>query len=273
MKKIFTLFMATVVAVSMMAVPQVKKAGKKVNPASQEQFEAKTPAQAKAMELAKDAKVLRSFERVENEVKKAPAKSPLKVAAAQAADTVKLHFDGFSIVPEWYEETGDWYMAMSQNYWIVKFDILATSYIGTFTEADLDLDYSYILTDMDEYVDYEKVVLTISEAVKSQYCKTLNLHAVIDGSDGNVYVVTCEHQFLSPKSEVSHTITGATMTYDEWEGLATLAGKTADLDLTIAYTTTWPTGPYTQGDLDMTATKVSYKGVAQTLLNTEMLLQ
>ena len=83
MKKIFTLFMATVVALSMMALPQnVKLAGKKAKPASQEQFEAKTPAQAKALEMAKDAKVLRSFERVEKEVKKVPAKSPMKVAAA-----------------------------------------------------------------------------------------------------------------------------------------------------------------------------------------------
>ena len=62
MKKIFTLFMTTVVALSVMALPQnVKLAGKKAKPASKEQFEAKTPAQAKALEMAKDAKVLRSF--------------------------------------------------------------------------------------------------------------------------------------------------------------------------------------------------------------------
>ena len=148
MKKIFTLFIATVVAMSMMALPQVKLAGKKAKPASKEQFEAKTPAQAKVLEMAKDAKVLRQFERPEASVKKVPAKSPLKVAAAQAADTVKLNFNGFSSGPTWYEESGDWYMAMSENYWIVKFDILKESYIGTFTEKDLDLYYSYILTDM-----------------------------------------------------------------------------------------------------------------------------
>lgn len=82
MKKIFTLLMATVVAISMSAAPQVKKVGKKVQPTSKEQFEAKTPAQAKVMELAKDVKVLRNFDRPETAVKKVPAKSPLKVAAA-----------------------------------------------------------------------------------------------------------------------------------------------------------------------------------------------
>ena len=137
MKKIFTLFIATVVAVSMMAVPQVKKVGKKVNPASKEQFEAKTPVQTKVMELAKDARVLRSFERAQD-MKKLPAThAPLKVAAAQAADTVELHFDAFAVVPEYYEEDGDWYMSFSANGWIVKFDIVSSSYVGTFTEEDL----------------------------------------------------------------------------------------------------------------------------------------
>lgn len=273
MKKIFTLFMAAVVALSVMALPQnVKLAGKKAKPASQEQFEAKTPAQAKALEMAKDAKVLRSFERVEKEVKKVPTKSPLKVAAAQTADTVKWHFDGFSVAPEWYEESGDWYMACSQGSRLVKFDILNESYVGTFTEKDLDLYYSYILNEYDEYVDFEKVVLTITETKKGQYLTVVNLHAVIDGSDGNVYVVTCAHDFYNPKAEVNHVITGGTMNFDENEGLATLAGKNADLDMTLAYLTTWPTGRYTKGDLDMEATKVTYKGAEQQVLDVEMLV-
>lgn len=275
MKKLFTLFMATVVAMSMMALPQnVKLADKKAKPASKEQCEAKTPAQAKTLEMAKDAKVLRSFERVEKEVKKAPAKAPLKVAAAQTADTIKLHFDGFSELPKWYEESGDWYMACSNaEGWIVKFDIFSESYVGTFTEEDLDLYYSYILNEYNESVDYKKVALTITEEKTSQYLTTIKLHAVIDGSDGNVYVVTCAHEFYSPKAEVSHVITGATMTLNEMEGLATLAGKNADLDLTLAYTTTWPTGRYTKGDFDMTATKVSYKGIEQQLLDVDMLVK
>ena len=273
MKKIFTLFMATVVALSMMALPQnVKLAGKKAKPASQEQFEAKTPAQAKALEMAKDAKVLRSFERVEKEVKKVPAKSPMKVAAAQMADTIKWHFDGFSIAPEWYEEGGDWYMSCSQGSRLARFDILNESYVGTFTEEDLDLYYSYIINEYDEYVDYEKVLLTITETKKGQYLTTVDLHAVIDGSDGNVYVVTCVHDFFNPKAEVSYEITDATLTFDEDNELVTLVGKNADLDMTLAYLTTWPTGRYTQGDLVMENTKVVCKGVEQQLMNTEMIV-
>ena len=256
----------------MMAVPQVKKAGKKVNPASKEQFEAKTPAQAKVMELAKDARVLRNFERPQD-VKKLPVShAPLKVAAAQAADTVKWHFDGFSIAPEWYEEGGDWYMACSEGDRLVKFDILNESYIGTFTVEDLDLDYSFILNEYDEYVDFKKCVLTISETKKGQYLTIVNLHAVIDGTDGNVYVVTCVHDFFTPKAEVSYDLTGATLTFDEDNDLVTLVGKNADLDLALAYVATWPTGRHTQGDLVMENTKVVCKGVEQQLMNTEMIV-
>ena len=196
----------------------------------------------------------------------------MKVAAAQTADTIKWHFDGFSVAPEWYEESGDWYMACSQGSRMAKFDILNESYVGTFTEEDLDLYYSYILNEYDEYVDYEKVALTITETKKGQYLTVVNLHAVIDGSDGNVYVVTCAHDFYNPKAEVNHVITGGTLNFDENEGLATLAGKNADLDVTLAYLTTWPTGRYTKGDFDMEATKVTYKGAEQQVLYVEMLV-
>ena len=272
MKKIFTLFMATVVAVSMMAVPQVKKAGKKVNPASKEQFEAKTPVQTKVMELAKDARVLRNFERPQDMKKLPVSHAPLKVAAAQAADTVKWHFDGFATGPEWYEDGGDWYMACEQGIRLARFDILNDSYVGTFTEKDLDLDYSYIINEYDEYVDYVKVVLTISETVVGQYLTIIDLHAVVDGTDGNVYVVTCKHSTFTPKSELSHEITGATLTFDEWEGLVTIAGKNDDLDLNLTYMASWPTGPFSKGALDMEATKVTYKGESQELLSVDMLV-
>ena len=270
MKKFFTLFMATVVAMSMMAVPQVKKVGKKVNPTSKEQFEAKTPAQAKTLELAKDAKVLRSVERAQD-MKKLPAShAPLKVAAAQAADTVELHFDAFAVVPEYYEEDGDWYMSFSANGWIVKFDIVSSSYVGTFTEEDLLLDYSYIIDPYDNYVDYVKAEVTISETTVSQHLTVLSLHAVIDGTDGAVYVVTCDHQFLTPKSELSHVVGGATLEFDGEKFV--LAGKNDDLDVNLAVWATWPTGPFTQGEFDMEATSVVYNGVTETLLNAELLV-
>jgi hypothetical protein len=87
-----------------------------------------------------------------------------------------------------------------------------------------------------------------------------------------VYVVTCKHSTFTPKSELSHEITGATLTFDELEGLVTIAGKNDDLDLNLTYMASWPTGPYSKGALDMEATKVTYKGESQELLSVDMLV-
>lgn len=274
MKKLFTLFMATVVAMSMMALPQnVKLAGKKAAPASHEQFEAKNPVQAKVMEMHKAEIATRAFERPASVQKVAPVAPATqhKLAAAEAPDTVKLHFDGFSVEPEYYEETGDWYMACTNaEGYIVKFDILNESYVGTFTEEDLDLYYSYIITP-ESYADYVKVALTISETKVSEYLTTINLHAVIEATDGYVYVVTCEHLYLSPKETVSHEILDATLDFDGMSEFV-LAGATDDLTVNLDVYATWPAGRFTKGNLNLDSTSIVWKGVEQELLSTELVM-
>ena len=94
MKKIFTLFMATVVAVSLMAVPQNLKVGKMAKPTSYEQFEAKTPARAKALELHKASIAERDFARPEGTNKVAALAStnaPKKVANAKSEVIASLY--------------------------------------------------------------------------------------------------------------------------------------------------------------------------------------
>ncbi len=273
MKKLFTLFMATVVAMSMMALPQVKLAGKKGKPASQEQVEVKTPAQAKMMEMHKAEMVKRSFERSASVAKVAPAVSAAhKLVAAEAADTIKLHFDGFSVEPEYYEETGDWYMACSDaEGWVVRFDILSETYVGTFTTEDFDLDYSYLYTPDDVSVDYLSVECTIKEEKKSEHLTVLSLEATILGTDGNIYEVTCVQNFLTAKEVINDTIADATLDFDG-ESEFVLAGKNDVLDLNLDVYATWPTGPFTKGDFNLEKTKVLYDGVEQVLNNPELVV-
>lgn len=273
MKKIFTLFIATVVAMSMMALPQnVIKAGKS-KPASQK---VETKAHVKAMELAKEKVALREFVRPESEKKvapAAPAKAPKKVANAQT-EVINLHFDAFSVEPEYYAETGDWYMACSNaEGYIVKFDIYAPedSYCGTFTTEDFDLYYSYIYTP-DDYVEYVSIECTISKEEVSQYLTEIHLSAVIEGTDGNTYNVTCVHRYLSPKETVNHdVIADATLAFDGVEFV--LAGKNDVLDVNLAVAATWPTGRFTQGEFNMDETSIVYNGVEQELMNAEVSLE
>lgn len=272
MKKLFTLFMATVVAMSMMALPQVKLAGKKTAPASHEQFEAKTPAQTKVMELHKASMVERDFVRTTSAKKVAPATlaTPKKLAAAPA-EVITLHFDGFSVAPEYYEETGDWYMSCADaEGWIVKFDILSESYVGTFTTEDFDLAYSYMYTPDEETVDYVSIECTIKEEKKSEHLTVLSLDATIEGSDGNTYKVTCVQNSFTAKEVVEHTIADATLEFDGAEFV--LAGKNEVLDLNLDVYATWPTGPFTKGEFNLENTKVLYNGVEQELNNPELVV-
>ena len=273
MKKILTLFMATVVAMSMMAIPQVKKAGNKTKPVSHEQFEAKTPAQVKVKEMHKASLVERDAVRPASAKKVVPATiaAPKKIANS-VSEVITLHFDGFSVLPEWYEESGDWYMACADaEGWIVKFDILNPSYVGTFTTEDFDLEYSYMYTPDGGVVDYIEIECTITEEKKSEYLTVLSLEATIEGTDGNTYVVTCVHKFLVAKEVIENTITDATLEFDGYSEFV-LAGKNEVLDLNLDVYATWPTGPFTKGEFNLENTKVLYNGVEQDLNNPELVV-
>ena len=169
MKKIFTLFMATVVALSVMALPHKTlkvdtKISKKDLPATVERKVSDTPLQQAAAKTTKTQKFLRDFTRA----KQAPATSSMKkVVAAQAADTVYYSFDSFQQGPEYYEEYGDWYIAVGDLTCGMRFDWYADDVVGTFTTEDMEYEWSYMwyLNDWDEevYVEYVDITLTVEK--------------------------------------------------------------------------------------------------------------
>ena len=280
MKKIFTLFMATVVAVSLMAVPQNLKVGKTAKPTSYEQFEAKTPAQAKTLELHKASIVKRDFVRPESAKKVATlasANAPKKVASAKS-EVINLTFDGFSIEPTYYPETGDWYMACAtpDETYVVRLDFYgpAESPVGTWTTENFDMGYSYMyVTDEDgwgSYVDFETIECTISEVKVSQYLTKMVLVAVIEGSDGNTYNISCEHFFLQPKDTVNTAITNATLEFDG--GQFVLTGKNENVDVNLTVLATQPTGSFKLSDYDVDATTIVCNGVEQKIVSSDLVV-
>ena len=270
MKKIFTLFMTTMMAVSLMAVPQNLKVGKNSKPTSYKQFEAKSPAQAKVLDLHKASMVERDFVRPESPKKQVPLAGMKKVASAKT-EVIDLHFDGFSVEPTYYPETGDWYFACSADGVIVRFDILTSeeTYCGTWTTEDFDLYYAYMYYEGVD-VEYEDIVCTISEEKKGEYLTEVHLSAVIEGNDGNTYNVTCVHSYYQPKATVEHaTIADATL---EFDGVSfALAGSNENLDLNLQVAADWPSGRFTKGDF-LEGTAITYQGVAQEMLSVELIL-
>lgn len=106
MKKIFTLFMVTVVAISMMAVPQ-KTISAKDFKAGFEKSSVENSLKAKVEKKNHEKLVVRDF--VPASFKVAKALAPTNVVAKKAVattehDTVKLSFDEFQVGPDYYEE-------------------------------------------------------------------------------------------------------------------------------------------------------------------------
>ena len=189
MRKLLFLFVAIVTAMSMMALPQVQLAGKKLSSVNREQFEENDPILERVLKMHKDEVVKHSSNCTTSMVEEV---TDTKKVAQTEREVIKLHFEAFAIGPEYYEDTEDWYMVCVNDEYEVRLDIVTNgaSYLGHWTTEDFDLDYSYLKTSSG-YVDYESIDCTIEEK-KGQYFAQINLVATIEGDDGTIYEVTCE---------------------------------------------------------------------------------
>ena len=191
MRKLLFLFVAIVTAMSMMALPQVQLAGKKLSSVNREQFEENDPVLERVLKMHKDEVVKCSSECAASIVEEV---TDTKRVAQTESEVIKLHFEAFARGPEYYEDTEDWYMVCVNDEYEVRLDIVTNgaSYLGHWTTEDFDLDYSYIYMNTSSgYVSYESIDCTIEEK-KGQYFAQINLVATIEGDDGIIYEVTCE---------------------------------------------------------------------------------
>ena len=122
MKKIFTLFVAFVVCATAFATPQLPElAGKKAMQVKK--AEVMAPAQVKAQEITKAKALQRDFVLPEGTKRVAPLATPKKVTKATTeGQTFTLNFDGIAVGPEYYPESGDWYVAVGDDDWTFKLD-------------------------------------------------------------------------------------------------------------------------------------------------------
>ena len=245
MKKIFTLFMATVVAVSMFALPQKSMSAKDVKagfekssvenplkvklekkntekltvrdfvPASLTVSQTANPAKvAKAEKVMKQTSQQASRQAIAKKMQNAPVvnlngvreykatnvmniekqklsntakKVAAKKTATAAPDTVVIPADQW--VYKYYAETEDWYMAIADAdmTYVINLDYYSDSFAGTYTEADLDMYYSYIQYFDEEgytnYIDIEEATFVVTDDENGK-----SADVTILGSDGKVYV-------------------------------------------------------------------------------------
>lgn len=284
MKKFFTLFIATAVAISMSALPQLKK--DQLGQVQKTELNAKKAAKLeKAMELSKTSERKALVRQVKEQAVSATLAPVAKVApAAKAAkEEITLNFDAFAVAPEYYPETGDWFISLScddeskpEYGYIVKFDYFGPedNYCGTFTTDDFDHNYTFMYTPTAAgAVYYDEVTLTVAETKVSETLTKVTLDATIVAQDGNTYKVSCVHETITPKSEVEALLMNATLTQTEEN--FTFAGKNDVMDATLVFD--YPElvlgATYTEELLDVEASKFVYNGVEVKPMSIEALVQ
>jgi len=284
MKKFFTLFIATAVAISMSALPQLKK-DLNVGQVQKQKTEL-TAKQAKHLEMAKKLSTTLERKTINHQSKEQVAPATLapvaKVApAAKAAkEEITLNFNELAAM-EYYPETGDWFIGLQtmdetapEFGYQVRFDYLAPedNYCGTFTTEDFDMDYSWMATPYAN-VTYEEITMTVSETKVSEHLSQFVLDATILGDDGNTYKVHCQVETIIPKDEVEAILMGATLT--QTEETITFAGKNDVMDATLVlnYPELVLGQTYPQSLIDLEASKFVHNGVEVTPLSIDALIQ
>ena len=210
MKKIYSLFMALSIVLSVFAQPtnpvgrrldlsntinptkvtKVEKVTKQAPQAAERQAIAKKVQNAPKANLngVRESKALNVLnvekQKLSNTAKKVAAK---KTDDVTTPDTIVVSADIWQY--KYYAETYDWYMVIANeaNDKIIYLDYFSDDFAGTFTEADLDLYYSYILAvDEEGYANYIDIVEANIVVTDDENGKSADV--TILASDGNVYV-------------------------------------------------------------------------------------
>ena len=182
--------------------------------------------------IAKDQVLKQSFTKKLSKDRKAVTQQVRRMASATRAaqsttdaDTVHIQAAYFSI--EQYP--GEWYIGVmnQEETYQVYFDYFSETMTGSFTTEDFYMTYSkvYDFTGDGVAVNFNAVELTITETTVSSTLTRVNLDAVIDGSDGKVYVVTGFYETITPKKTVELVVTENTVLQDG-EGSFAIEGQT-----------------------------------------------
>ena len=272
MKKIFTLIMLSVVAISMMAVPQTslpllgKTASKKAQT---------TEVATRAIAQLKSDVTKHALRPIKAEVAEKqdllPALTPLRKAEAEV---ITLNADGFLVGPEYEAEAGEWYIALeAQGYtfrlcWYGDKD----SYCGTYSFDDMSMEYSwgwYQSADMFYEIYFQDITMTVSEKVEGNL-KQIVLDATILDTNDRTYKLHSVHSAFTPKSTVESVLDNSTVTMDF--GYYVLEGKNDNMSVKLGVISDIIEGEYTQASFDMNQTKIVYNGVEQTMLQANMMV-
>ena len=257
MKKIFTLLLMTVVALSVSAFTHVEL-GK------QDPTGYATELANKQLKHNKQVAKVLGMDKVER--KAAPATQAVPIAKAQKEE-LTLNYDAFAGMM-CYEDEGQWWIGLSCDDWSrveyghnlnLEWNAPADNPCGTFTTEDFDYDYTHLTTPFSYgSIHFSEITMTLSHEKVSANLERYILTATLVGEDGNTYHVNAKHEEIIAKGQVDIYIEDATLTQDGWTFI--VEGKNADLDLKLVINNMDVIGTYGLNMVDWENTHIAYQG-------------
>ena len=263
MKKIFTLLMATLVTLSLMAITPAELG--KHDPTGH----ATKMVEKKLQHHQQVAKALGL-----NKVERKAAVKATPVAMTKAAQTENevytLNYDGFAGMECVDPELGTWWIGLGCDDWSrpeyghnlqMQWHATAESPCGTFTTEDFEFDYTHMMTPTHlGSILFEEVTLTLTKEQVNAHLERYVLEATLVSEEGDTYIVHAVHENITPKAEVAVYIEDATMTQEAMR--FTVEGKNDEIDLKLVVNNTDLIGIYTMGAIDWANSAITYKGEA-----------
>ena len=287
MKKIFTLLMAMVVAVSVSALPiNLKTAAKQGLSKHQTENSIKKQQQMEKMSLLSSTMKTRTAVPADQVVKKAPAKKQGKKVTAANLDDVEfteLNYSSIAIGPEYNEDSETWWLGlecpdMTQPEYgtMIQLDWAAPAddFTGSFTTEDFTYDYTWAMTlDCYGFIQFDEINMTISTE-KGEHTETIILDATLIGTDGwNVYAfkVHAEQVNITPSEIVELPMLNATIETTE-DGFV-LAANESEVELSLPVQAWEIMGVYTLDNVNVEASNFVYQGNAITPLKLDLVVR
>ena len=259
MKKIFTLLMAMVVTLSMLAVTP-NLSGKKADPTGRA-----TELANKELKHHKQVAKVLGMDKVERQAKPATKAAPVAKAEQEA---ITLNYDAFAGM-KYYEEEGQWWIGLSCDDWSrseyghnlnLEWNAPDNNPCGTFTTADFEYDFTHLTTPFSfGSIHFSEITMTLSHEKVNANLERYTLTATLVGEDGNTYTVNAKHENIVAKNNVDIYIEDATLTQEGWT--FTVEGKNADLDLKLVVDNNDIIGAYGKNMILWDSSKIAYKGV------------
>ena len=267
MKKLVTLFMVVLMAMTLVAAPttQIKRLS---------ETPVKSVNQEHALRLIKqDVRKRANMAAVPNYDKSFNEQHalPMKKTATAA---IQLTADGFLVGPEYEAATGEWYVALEAQGYTFRLCWYGdeNNYCGTYLFEDMSMEYSwgwYQSADMFYEIYFADVEITISEKVQGSL-KQIVLDATILDTNDQTYQVHAEHNAFTPKTTVETVLDNSTVTMDF--GYYLLEGSDDNLSVELCVISDVIEGEYIKANFDMNQTKIVYNGVEQQMLQANMLV-